>query len=150
MPRARDVWFRRIEAVDREHAAARLAADRLLAEAQRDPTILQRAVQVKDVRRMAGRLDGTYLIRLFAEFETALRLYWAAARRTDPPARTRDLVDGVAATCRIAANRIREAHRVREYRNALAHERDVPTTPLSVPEARGHLCRFLSHLPPNW
>jgi hypothetical protein len=150
MQRDRDVWLRRIKAVGLEHAAARLAADRLVVAAEHDPSVLTRDIELKDVRRMAARLDGTYVVRMFAEFETALRHYWAAGRRTGPPARTRDLIDGVAATCTVLADRLRNAHQVREYRNYLVHERDRLTVPLSILDARGHLCRFVSHLPPNW
>jgi hypothetical protein len=99
---------------------------------------------------MAERLDGTYLIRLFAEFETGLRRFWPTAKRTEPPGRTRDLMDGVGATCGIDHIVRDHAHAVREYRNALVHERDEPVAPLPVAVARSHLCRFFGFLPPNW
>jgi hypothetical protein len=97
-----------------------------------------------------GRLEGTYIIRLFAEFETGLRLFWPTARGTDPPARTRDLIDGVAATRRVPNGERLNAHAVREYRNFLVHERDEEVVPISIVEARGYLCRFFAFLPPTW
>ena len=90
----------------------------------------------------------TYLIRLFAEFETGLRLYWATIRETEPP--TQHLLDGIAASCDIPPGRLADAHAVREYRNSLVHERDEGMAPISIAEARGSLCRFFAFLPPTW
>lgn len=94
-------WLIRIKSVEREHAAMRLAIDRLWEVARRDPADLRSDVTVADIRNASGRLDGTDLIRLFAEFEAGLRSFWAEVRMTAPPSRTRDLLNGVAATCRI-------------------------------------------------
>jgi hypothetical protein len=143
-------WLRRIKAVGREQAAARLGIDRLLAAARRDSTVLPEDLSVRDIEQTSDRLDGTYIIRLFAEFETGLRLFWPTARGTDPPGRTRDLLDGVAATRHIPHAQLMNAHAVREYRNTLVHEREEATTPFSIAEARGHLCWYFSFLPPKW
>ena len=99
---------------------------------------------------MAERLDGTYIIRLFAEFETGLRLFWPTAKGTDPPSRTRDLLDGVAAYRRIPHDELKNAHAVREYRNLLVHERDEAMEPIPIADARHQLIKFFSFLPPNW
>jgi hypothetical protein len=85
---------------------------------------------------------------LFAEFETGLRLYWATIRETEPP--TQHLLDGIAARCDIPPGRLAGAHAVREYRNSLVHERDEEMAPISIAEARGHLCRFFAFMPPTW
>ena len=90
MAHDRFAWLRRIKAVEREHAASRLGIDRLLSQAREEPSLLRGDVTLRDLAVASGRLDGTYVIRLFAEFETALRLFWLAARKTDPPGRTRD------------------------------------------------------------
>jgi hypothetical protein len=115
-------WLQRIKGVEREHSATRLAIDRLLAAVEHDPGALIGEVSLRVVRDASERLDGTYIIRLFAEFETGLRLFWPTARGTPPPARTRDLLDGIAATRRIPHDQIVNAHLVREYRNSLLHE----------------------------
>jgi hypothetical protein len=87
---------------------------------------------------------------LFAEFETGLRLFWPSARANEPPGRTRDLMDGVAATRRIPDDELRNAHAVRGYRNTLVHEREEDIDPISIAEARKHLCKFLSFLTPTF
>src|SRR5437870_5623419 len=117
MPHDRVVWFDRIKAVEREHSVTRFATDELLIAASHDPTVLQGELTPHDIVNALENLEGTYLIRLFAEFETGLRLFWPTTRRTDPPARTRDLIEGLAATRRIPHDELLNAHSVREYRN---------------------------------
>jgi len=105
---------------------------------------------VRDIDESAERLEGTYTVRLFAEFETSLRTFWIASRDKDPPSRTRDLLDSVGTRRRIPNDRIQDAHAVREYRNALVHERDEDFDPIPIAQARRHLCFFLSFLPIEW
>jgi hypothetical protein len=140
--------FARIKAVGREYSALPLATDRLLATAEQDPTVLgrNRDIRVRDVRDSSDHLEGTYIIRLFAEFESALRAFWLTARNSDAPGRTRDLLDGVASTCRIQNQQIANAHSVRIYRNSLVHEREEPVVPISIFVCRGFLCEFFSFL----
>ncbi len=149
MPR-RDDWQSRIKAVEREFLAIRLATDRLLEAARRDPTTLLNQVEFRDLTRASAALEGSYLIRMFAEFETELRLCWGTIRDTHPP--MRDLLDGLAAIRGIPDDpHKKDTHAVRIYRNNLVHERedeDLEPFPLSV--ARGHLCRFFSFLPSQW
>jgi hypothetical protein len=148
MPHELRGWIRRIKSIERDHAAARLALDRLLEEARRDPTILTGDLEPQDLVKASGRLETTYFIRLFAEFETGLRLYWATIRETEPP--TQHLLDGIAARCNIPPARLAGAHAVREYRNSVVHERDEGVAPITIAEARGYLCRFFAFLPPTW
>jgi len=143
-------YIRRIRAVEDKHAAARFALDRLVGSSIIDPSLLPSEVKITDIRLASDHLSGTYLIRLFAEFETALRIFWATARATVPPARTRDLLDGVASNRRIQGPALVNAHAVREYRNSLVHEREVAIPPIPLAEARGHLCKFLGFLPRDW
>ena len=148
MPHHSNTWLQRIKDIEREHQSVRFAIRRLLAEADRDPTVLEGTLRVRDLRLASEHLDGTYIIRLFAEFETGLRLFWATLRDTEP--RTRDLLDGIAARKRIPPEKLQSAHDVREYRNFLIHEREEKITSIGVAAARSSLCRFFSHLPPTW
>ncbi len=150
MTHDRSGWIGRIREVEGEQTSLRVAADRLLIEARSNPSDFRGDVTLPVIKRASDRLDGTYLIRLFAEFETGLRLYWPTARRTDPPSRTRDLLEGVAATRRIPSPQVVNAQAVREYRNALVHERDEVIDPISLADARRHLCRYFSFLPFEW
>ncbi len=145
----RDSWQTRIKAVDRQYAAVQLATSRLLEEGRKNPTVLKGGVQHRDVVNASQDLEGTYLIRLFAEFESGLRQYWETIATTHP--RTKDLLDGLAARCRIGNDQRDNAHHVREYRNSLVHEReDEEGDPVPIAEARGYLCTFFSFLPREW
>jgi hypothetical protein len=148
MPHDLYIWMEGIKSIERDYQATRLALDRLLKEARRDPTILTGDLEPRDIVGASGRLEGTYFIRMFAEFETGLRVYWATIRETEPP--TQHLLDGIASRCDIPADRLAGTHAVREYRNSLVHERDEGMATISIAEARGHLCRFFAFLPPVW
>jgi hypothetical protein len=141
-------WQTRIKAVEREYSVVRLAVNKLLEMAQRDPGVLQGDLRHRDVVHASQGLEGTYVIRLFAEFETGLRSYWDTVRGTNP--RTRDLLEGIAATCGIPDDQRDNAHLVRDYRNSLVHEREEDVEPLPVAVARGYLCHFFSFLPYKW
>jgi hypothetical protein len=111
-------WQSRIKAVEREYVAMRQAADRFREAALADPNILGRNLRHGEIVTASKHLEGTYLIRLFAEFETGARQYWNTRRPTNP--RTVDLLDGLAARCGIPDTRRDHAQLVREYRNSLA------------------------------
>lgn len=139
-------WMERIKAIEREFLAMRFAASRLVSDVQTGLAKLP-GIEARDLHQASAMLEGTYLIRLFAEFETGLRSYWRVTRKKDPPARTRDLIDAIGAKRRVATQRILAAHEVREYRNALVHERQDSAIAVELANARRQLCRFLSHLP---
>jgi hypothetical protein len=149
MPRDLDEWPSRIKAIEREYSAVRLATERLLAQVRADSTIIGKiGLRFRDADHAYGNLEGTYLIRLFAEFETGVRKYWNTVSVSHP--RTEDLVNGVAARRRIDHELINRVHAVREYRNSLVHEREEAVDAVSVSDARGTLCKFLGRLPPEW
>jgi hypothetical protein len=141
-------WQSRIKAVEREYIAMRQAADRFHQAAQDDPTILQDDLRPREIVSASRNLEGTYLIRLFAEFETGARQYWNSRWDTEP--RTVDLLNGLAARCLIPDTQGDYGHLVREYRNALVHEREDETELLTISTARSHLWIFFSFLPHRW
>jgi hypothetical protein len=121
MPCERDEWPSRVKAIERECSALRLAAARLLEHAEDDPNILSKDdFRIRDVGNADCRLEGTYLIRLFAEFETGLRLYWDTVKDTHP--KTEDLMNGVGSRRKISHNLIKSIHQIRDYRNSLVHD----------------------------
>ncbi|HET6882414.1 MAG TPA: hypothetical protein VFI31_19770 [Pirellulales bacterium] len=126
----------------------RQAADHLLEAALDDPTILLDDLRHREIVRASQRLEGTYVVRLFAEFETGSRQYWEANWPTFP--KTVDLLDGLAARCGVPDTLRDDAHLVRDYRNSLVHEREEKTEAVPMATARGYLCRFFSFLPLEW
>lgn len=141
-------WQTRIKAVECEYVAMRQAADHFRNAASNDPTILVEKLRHAEIALASRNLEGTYVIRLFAEFETGARQYWEATWNTDP--KTLDLLNGLAARCRVPDIQRNNAHLVRDYRNSLVHEREDKTEALDIGKARGILCRFLSFLPARW
>src|SRR5208282_6035441 len=72
MPHRRFEWHERIKAVEREYWSARRAVDRLSADVARDPSALGEGPSPRDLRSADENLEGTYLVRMFAEFETGV------------------------------------------------------------------------------
>src|SRR5260370_20947551 len=95
MPHSRDQWFDRIKSIERDHSAARFAMDRLREVLRLDPTNLTEPLIPQHIHDASKRLDGTYLIRVFAEFEPGLRLFWRTATPHRLPTRTWELLDRV-------------------------------------------------------
>jgi hypothetical protein len=141
-------WQSRIKAIEREYVAMRQAADHFRQVALADPTILEGNLRQGEIVVASKNLEGTYIIRLFAEFETGARQYWAANWDTYP--KTVDLLSGLAARHNIPDTQRDNAHLVREYRNALVHEREEKPEVVSIAVARGYLCHFFSFLPQRW
>jgi hypothetical protein len=141
-------WQSRIKAVEREHVAMRQAAHRFSQAARDDPSVLQGDLRQAEIVLALENLEGTYVIRLFAEFETGAREYWGVRWSTDP--KTVDLLNALAARCRIPAAQRQNAHKVRDYRNAPVHEREDEPDVVPIDKARSYLCHFFSYLPPRW
>ena len=143
-------WLRRVKGVEREYTALLFAIQHIQAESRHNPGILPDPALQRDFRAAAARLQGTFIIRLFAEFETALREFWTNTRSSTPPSRTRDLLDAVGTRCGVGDERLNAAHVVREYRNALIHFREDEIEEVGIAAARSRLCQFLSFLPVQW
>jgi hypothetical protein len=108
-------------------------------------------IKPSQLRQCADNFELTYLLRLFAEFEAIVRDFWASARPTRRRRRSnmQVLMNRVAIECQIPAEVLQEAHDVREYRNAVIHDRS------RMGELTFHVCKsrlgfFLSYLPPRW
>lgn len=149
MPERRFEWHERIKAVEREYRAARIAVDRLSAEVERDPTALGEGPSPRDLRSASQKLEGTYLLRMFAEFETGVRSFWRATR---PRARTQAeaLLDRVGDLRRIPSEVIDCVHSARKYRNSLLHDREEEVDAVAISAAHRHFQLYLSRLPNEW
>ena len=147
-------WQDRIKRVEREYAAMRHAADRFRQVAVADPSILEGNLRQGEIITASNNLEGTYIIRLFAEFESGARQYWGTNWDTAP--KTVDLLNGLAARREIPDPQRGNAHLVREHRNGLVHEREEkpregkPNDGVTIAVARRYLCHFFSFLPLRW
>jgi hypothetical protein len=141
----------RLRAVEREHEVAIVASKALIDHLDHNPRLLAAAgLQRADLSAFQSRLEATYLIRLFAEFETGLRDYWKNGLNRDSWSPVRDMIDSLASRHRVSDAFRVSAHAVRKYRNALIHEEDAETNIVSLSRARRSLCRFTGFLAPDW
>ena len=143
----RQIFFKSIKGAQEEWRVAALAVGRLYNQAKTDPSVLRRKheiLSITHIKNCLDHLEATYIVRLFAEFEAALRTYWRSAgkqRRTH----TRHLIDKTASRHYIPADLLDRVHQVRECRNRLVHEQTTGPE-LTLDECGSHLCRFLSAL----
>jgi hypothetical protein len=138
----------RMAAIEQEWRAATLAVAELARRALDDPTSLRAAtVTHADVRACLANLQPTYLVRMFASFEEALREVWRRvyARTTRPE--TYVLIQRCAVRQNVPFDELANAQAVREYRNVIVHGGEAPPIP---PEARTALCKFFGRMPPQW
>jgi hypothetical protein len=149
MPHRRSDWHERIKAVEREYWAARIAVDRLTADVARDPGVLGIGPERRDLIAANDNIEGTYLIRMFAEFESGIRSFWIAdRRRTRPQAEV--LLDRVGTSRGIPGDVIIDVHAARIYRNSLLHDREDEVEVVTVSQARRCFQTYLARLPNQW
>jgi hypothetical protein len=110
----------------------------------------------RDLVMAAEMVESTYMIRMWAEFETALRSYRRhLTRNPDDRMSTSSLIDwtsGVRQGRAISEDVRDDIHEVREYRNYLVHERDDldPLDRVEIDVARKRLNTLLGCLPDKW
>ena len=144
--------FDEIESVEREYYAARTAAARLGEIAARDSTVLHRTpLRPRDLRDCVDNLEGTFVVRLFAEFEAALRRYWRWVRRRPRLQQTpvSVLLRRVGDRQHVPIDVAREVDLVREFRNSLVHLGEARQQ-MSFEQCRACLGKFLSNLDHHW
>jgi hypothetical protein len=154
MPNTRFNWHERIKEIEREYKAATFAAHRLNDEVTHGAALLNDDVR-RGLRNAVKNLEGTYLVRLFAVFEAALRSY-DRARHNDPNRENvaSVLIDtiggrrgmGIPGTLRDGA------HKVRLLRNYWAHENDAfpEDAAMTIGDAQSRLQKYLARLPETW
>ena len=87
--RRRDQWIEWMRAVERESDAAAYAIELLDERLQTDPSSLTaRGLERRDADHVKANREATYLVRLFAVFESGLRDAWLEVekRATEPKA----------------------------------------------------------------
>jgi hypothetical protein len=153
MPYRRFAWHERVKAVENEYKSVRIAVDHLKSTVAHVPTVLNDDPRPENLKVADRNLEGTYLVRLFAAFESALCSY-DRARHNDPTLETAasiliDIIGGPRGQG-ISAKVRERAHDVRRVRNHWAHERDEAPNSLSIADARARLQGFLSWLSEEW
>jgi hypothetical protein len=151
MPARSAEWLERIKGVEREFRVARIAAQLLRAELAADPSLLRGdQLRPRDAVRFEARLEPTYLIRLYAEFEAGLREAWRRTFRRMTYPSMEVLINRVADLRPVPPQLVAAVHQVRAYRNDVVHDvRDgAPAVPID--QARHRLCAYFGWLPLKW
>lgn len=165
MPYSRLEWWRSINEVGREYEASRVAVARLAGQLLADPNLLNDEPQARQGLPQASRnLEGTYVVRVFAAFESALRSYerwWHPERVGTARVDASQMIDEIGArhapdiprrTKRPIGLQIRErVHEVRRSRNYWAHdEADAVARPMPFGRARECLLAYIDKMPNEW
>lgn len=138
-------------AVEAEYRAALLAVDDLLGRAGRDPGVLRVAsVTFAHVRACQANLENTYLVRMFAVFEEALRDVRRVIYGRDGPITTYALIQQCASRQHVREDDRTNAHAVRAYRNTVVQGGIGLALPVTLPQSRQWLCMFMGWMPPQW
>lgn len=154
MPNRRFDWHEHIKDIEGEYRAARRGIDRLIEQVAATPDILTKADPSRaSIRNAHKNLEGTYIVRLFAAFEAALRSYYLSrtqdSNRDEVASVLIDTIGGRRGQGISMAVRT-GAHEVRQVRNYWAHEDDTHPVLMSIADARARLQTFLSWLPEMW
>jgi len=145
--------FNRLRRVRDEFDAGRFALEHILGQWNSDPSVAIAAqstgVTAAELRRCARSLELTFVLRLFAEFETILRDFWrnGIGRTTDPE--MRQLIESVGRRRNVPPTDLRGAHEIREYRNAIVHD-GLRKLRLDLPLCLKAVGRFLRWAPLEW
>lgn len=153
MPSDKDDIIRRVKAVEREYTALRFTTDHALTSLGEGGIDLKEGLKRSDVNRASERLEGTYLIRLFSEFEVALKTFLRERKVKKIPRDAKPLIDRVASYVKFSGPILDNAQAVREYRNKLVHRlvHGIPDEQrMTIRTVTSCLCTFLSRAVARW
>ncbi len=154
MPYLLSEWRAHVQEVWGEFKAASVSVARLKRQVDADASTLADEPGIREhLTRTHLNLEGTYIVRMFAAFEAALRSYdryiFDDQQRETKSA---TMIDQLGSMKRLAVRtQIREGvHRVRRIRNFWAHDTDADTEAMSIDRVRGFLQSYLDRFPNNW
>lgn len=144
------VFIDRVKGVERECHVVAAAVAYYTPVAEADHAQLPPKTSPRDLDAASDQVESTYLVRMWAEFETALRSYRRSRNtgESDGQMWTRNLIDwtaGIRLGRAISEDVRDDVHEVREYRNFLVHQRDnqAPPATVTIEEARKRLNTLL-------
>lgn len=145
----------RIAAVLQEYLAAKTASDLLTAQTNANSNYgSDHGWEPRAGVAFTENLGATYIIRIYAEFETTLRDYWLTYRGQTTRPKMYQLVNQAIPDQAFSQDVIDNANDVREFRNFLVHDiEDEPgenIVTFTVLEAKSHLCAYIGRLDPAW
>ena len=150
MPYLLSEWRGRIQRAVHEYEVAREALDRLKSQAVADASAVHSSLS-EHLPQAELNLEGTYIIRVFAVFDAALRSYDRYHfKDQDRDAKVAVMINQLGALRRVARPIREGVHRVRRVRHFRAHELEEDPGPMSLDRVRGFLQSYLDRIPKNW
>jgi len=145
----------RITAVLQEFLAARTASELLAEKTKANPSYGRNdGWEPRAGPAFTDNLEATYIIRIYAEFEVALRDYWLSYRKKTTRPKMYQLVNQLIPDQGFSRDVIDNADDVREYRNFLVHDiEDEPGAGMaafSLKQVKGYLCAYIARLNAAW
>lgn len=165
MPYLQRDWWRHINDVGLEYEASRVAVARLAEQVRANANVLaDEPTARRGLSRALDHLEGTYLVRVFAAFESALRSYerwWHPDRVGVTRVDASQMIDEIGARNaedvprrrkRAIGNQIRtRVHEVRRSRNYWAHDdADAIDVPMPFGRAKTCLLEYIDKMPLEW
>ena len=154
MPYLLSEWRGHIQQVWGEYNAARVSVSRLKSQVDADPNAIGGNTGIRQhLVSTLDNLEGTYIIRIVAAFEAALRSYdcflFADPGRDTSLAVMIDQL-GSKKHLRVGEPIRAKVHRVRDLRNFWAHDKEDKPDLMSIDRVRGLLQNYLDHFPDEW
>lgn len=144
--------FDRIRRVRGELDSARFSLARTLRLVNEELGELQAAgkggTSPSELVRCRDNLEINYILRLFSEFEAAVRSFWISRVRNKRPTMA-VLLNRVADRRRITTSVLKAAHDIREYRNDVIHQ-NPRALKFDFSDCAKALGTYLGFLPTTW
>ena len=165
MPYHQSDWWHYIYDVGKEYEASRVAVARLTDQVRANANVLADEPEARSgLSRASQNLEGTYLVRVFAAFESALRSYerwWHSERVGQTRVDVSQMIDEIGARNaddvprrrkRAIGTQIRaRVHQVRRSRNFWAHDdADAIEVPMPLQRAKMCLLEYIDKMPLEW
>jgi hypothetical protein len=141
----------RLKQVKGSYDTALQTVNVLMGIVRSDPTILYaNDLKMADIQALAIELHKVYFTRLFACFESSLRLYWQTIRPGRRPS-TEQLLSSIARRHGVPQDTLDTANEIRNFRNYLIHEENEPEPKtFTIDEAMSPLNTYIARLPNEW
>jgi hypothetical protein len=150
MPYLLSEWRDQIQQTLGEYLVAREALDRLKAQVAADASSAHSSI-TNHLPRADLNLEGTYIVRVFAVFDAALRSY-DRHHFQDPERDTKVavMIDQLGSLLKIPLPIRNGVHRARRVRHFWAHELEENPGPMSLERIKGYLHTYLDRFPKVW
>ena len=144
------LWMWRMGAIEREFKATRFSVEHVKSLAVAGHPVLQGETKLRDLNGAVERIEHTFVIRLFVEFESALRAF-IDFEGLDQPKWAQGVIDKVAQRANVVNDLRKRVQEVRDFRNQLVHTNiRKKVDSLSMREVTSRIVTFLSRLQNRW